>query len=313
MLNSKFQIPNSALLVSISLILVLFSVLGSKAEAAEIYFGAPSPEMGLGQKFEANVFLNTENERINAVEGKVMLVKECLAVEEIRDGNSLVSFWIERPEVTTDNQFFKIAFAGIIPGGYNGPQAPLFSILLQTKKQGRCEISASDERLLLNDGLGTEAKIKKNSLTLNISPTLPKEELILPSDTEKPETFIPEVSRDPNLFDNQWFVAFATQDKQSGLDRYEIAETLQEYQPNDPQLKNLTWKQAQSPYQLSDQTRQSFIYLKAMDKAGNERLAIVPPLFPRPWYKKYQLYGIILLAIILILLTAKIIQWKKRR
>ncbi|MBI4281037.1 hypothetical protein HY628_02470 [Candidatus Uhrbacteria bacterium] len=70
------------------LVIILFPATGW---AAEFYFGVPSQEIPTESLFEAGVFLNTENERINAIQGSV-LIPETFVFKEIRDGGSIVNF-----------------------------------------------------------------------------------------------------------------------------------------------------------------------------------------------------------------------------
>ena len=85
-------------------------------------------------------------------------------------------------------------------------------------------------------------------------------------DTTPPEDFKPEIGRDPAIFEGKYFLSFATTDKTSGIDYYEVKEGKRDF------------KKAGSPYSLEDQSLQSTILVKAVDKAGNERISeIIPP------------------------------------
>jgi hypothetical protein len=44
-----------------------------------------------------------------------------------------------------------------------------------------------------------------------------------------------------------------------------------------PDIKNLSFKKAESPYVLEDQSLRSYVVVKAVDKAGNERVEILYP------------------------------------
>ena len=62
------------------------------------------------------------------------------------------------------------------------------------------------------------------------------------------------------------FLIFSTTDKQTGIDCYEIKEGEKD------------WKKEKSPYLLEDQTLRSIIKVRAVDKAGNERIIWIKPL-----------------------------------
>jgi len=100
---------------------------------------------------------------------------------------------------------------------------------------------------------------------------------------------------------------FATQDKGSGIDYYEIKESRQKF------LKIFKkWVIAESPYVLKDRKLRSYVYIKAVDKAGNERIAVVEPRYPIKWYENYWIWIIIILAIIFSFIVIKGNLWKKQ-
>ena len=113
-------------------------------------------------------------------------------------------------------------------------------------------------------------------------------------DTEPPESFVPEISRDELIANGKWFVVFVTQDKASGIDRYEIKESRQ---------KILTffsrWRVAESPYVLQDQELRSYVFVKAVDKNGNQRIIKIAPRNPLEWYENYENWLIIVLGLLI--------------
>jgi len=88
-------------------------------------------------------------------------------------------------------------------------------------------------------------------------------------DTRPPEEFKPEIAE----IEGKKYLVFSTTDKTSGVDHYEVLETRDKKQD--------IWKKVESPYLLEDQSLQSKILVKAVDKAGNERISeIIPPAKP---------------------------------
>jgi len=153
--------------------------------AAEIFFGVQSQKIGLGKLFEVGVFINTENEPVNTVAGKIKFSSEFLELKEIREGNSIINFWIEKPEVKEG----EVVFSGITSGGYIGQNGYLFSLIFETKKIGENIITTAEEQIFLNDGQGSKASIKQSPLFIQIEEKVPASEFSLPSDSEKPEPF----------------------------------------------------------------------------------------------------------------------------
>ena len=284
---------------------VCFALLFS-AKAAELNLSAPAKEVGIGQQFQVDLILDTEGESINALEGKIIFPADRLELREIRDGNSIINFWVERPR----DQNGAIIFSGITPGGFNGESGLILALTFQAKKGGEGKIELLETRALKNDGAGSPVNISTQSLNFRVKEeSLPLEEAIVVKvrDYEPPESFIPEVARDESMFDNKWFLVFATQDKSSGIDHYEVKEQrkmrilgwpapLRDARPGEFGLWK-KWKQAESPYVLADQELKSYIFVKAIDKDGNERVAVRPPQKSLSWYENYLIYVIIIIVI----------------
>jgi hypothetical protein len=268
-------------------LLILFSVFcfAGKAEAAVLKLVAPSDKLGLGQEIKVDLIIDTENEQINAVGGKVILSNKIFDITEIRDGNSTVSLWAERPQVGVNGE---IIFSGIIPGGFSKSDGLLFSFILKAKEEGADTLSIQEAEAFKNDGLGTKASLAVNNLNISVSagteaPAIPKEN----EDKDPPESFKPEIGRDENVFGGKYFLVFTSQDKNSGIDHYEVKEGF--------------WGKyvvAQSPYLLKDQSLGKNIYIKAVDRASNERVVKFDGGIA--WYQHYILLSIIILFIVFV-------------
>lgn len=238
------------------------------ASAAQLQLtssGAPT----LGDAILVTVSLNTEGESVNALEGRLSYPQGSLSLEEIRSGSSLINFWAEAPA----DEDGSIRFAGITPGGYIGNGGELFSLLFKVTAEDDLRFSLSEARTLKNDG---EASMLPFTLAPTViqSDTPAQLELTKLHDTIAPHPFTAHRARDTALFDGEWFVSFATQDKESGVDHYEVAERRGFPLPRFLQAL-LTFEVATSPYALKD--ARAYVYVKAVDKAGNTRLSILPP------------------------------------
>jgi len=277
-------------------ILIFAFFITNTAHAAKLFFEPSTAELGISNEFEVTLLLDTENEEINALEGKVIFPGDLLELKEIRDGNSIINFWVERPIVGLNNQ---IIFSGIIPGGYLGQKGLIFSVIFQSKNEGKGIIEIYEAKAFFNDGKGTQAKTEISNLQFLISKDVSGFEFETLKDTEPPEDFKPQVARDSTVFDGRWFLVFATQDKGMGIDHYEI---LEESQRGSLQrlFQKEKWQVGESPYLLKDQKLKSYIYVKAIDKAGNERIATIPPHNPLKWYENYENWIMVIIGIITI-------------
>jgi len=182
-----------------------------------------------------------------------------------------------------------VQFRGAIPGGHTG-KSILFSLVMPAFSSDASGVKApfrlADFKAFRNDGLGTPAQVTVNNFSFGQAVPIDdavSEQLFL-DDTKKddvpPEIFSPSISRDDRVFNGKWFITFASQDKQSGIDHYEIQEA------RSGKIDAGKWERAESPYLLEDQKLHSFIFIIAMDRQGNERVIKIFPRNPMPWFKQ---------------------------
>ncbi|MFH1346973.1 MAG: cohesin domain-containing protein [Spirochaetota bacterium] len=300
------KIPNSKFII-VLLSIFCFLFFAALVSAAQMFLDAKTTQVQIGEKFEVNLSVNAEKDYINAFEGKIIFPSDLLDLKEIRDGNTIVNFWIEKPHslwmtANTETNNNEIIFSGVTPGGFNGGNGLIFSAIFEAKKEGTANFEINDARVLRNDGTGSAAVLAVAPFKIMISkgasaeiPALPKIE-----DREQPESFAPEIAKDESIFGGKWFVVFVAQDKASGIDHYEIKESRQE-------LFSIfdNWVTAESPYILNDQELRSFIFMKAIDKSGNKRIIRIAPRNALPWYKNYENWVIIIAGILMALFAAK--------
>jgi hypothetical protein len=305
----KIKLENKFLLIVYAFFLGAVFVLISPVHAAELFVNSTSTneELGLNQEWKAEVFINSNAENINAVEGKLLFPANLLEVKEISDGDSVINLWLEKPQLSADGQ---IDFSGITPNGFDVAQGLVFSVIFSAKQAGSGALAFSQTRVLLNDGAGTAATLATSSLSFIISSSSPAPALQTVKDIYPPEEFLPQVSHDPNIFNGQWFLVFATQDKGSGVAGYEVKET------KNKNVKSGHWLKAESPYLLQDQQLGSYIYVRATDQAGNSRIETILPRIPIANNFNFKFIAIIVLAAVIILFLAIClikISWKKKK
>jgi hypothetical protein len=288
-----------------------FLCLAKTSEAATAFFRADNEKINPGQIFTVDVLVDAGNDDLNAFEGKILFPQN-LKLENINDGDSIINFWAEKPRVleNTLNGNKIIEFSGITPGGFSGILGPfqgthpgkILSFSLSSQSNGSFEIQAKDFNFLLNDGQGSPANLTVASLKISITG-----EAAASSSTTQisrsfsiPETFTPQIASDPTIWNSRYFLVFDTEDKETGIDRYEVAETKKEN-------ADKIWIPAESPYLIKDQSLSSFIFVKAVNKAGNERIEELNPRFIRP--AGYSIY--LVLGIIMLIGTLGWLLWKK--
>lgn len=285
----NFFFPRLFIILFGFLLVSCFSSLVSfPALAAEMRLEPSSQIVAPGKTFEVDVTLDGQVESINALQGTVIFPADALEIQDVRDGGTVVSQWIERPDGGKISG--KIIFSGLIVGGYAGQSGHLFTIRFSGRKNGRAALDLADAKTLLNDGNGTETKVTLRGASVSVNAeTTSTPALSNEADQTAPEPFTIALAKDPNIFDGRWFIAFGAEDKGSGIDHYEIRETRRK--------NNGAWKAAESPYLLADQERKSYVSVKAVDKKGNVRVAELAPV-PSPFYP-YAIGAGILLIILL--------------
>lgn len=223
-----------------------------------LFFDYASTPHTKNEDFWVTVMLDTQSQSINAIEGNI-IVDSRFTIKDINDADSNVTFWIERPIQDKHT----VSFSGIIPGGFVSNKGRVFSLLVRPNEIGNATISARDIKILQNDGKGSrvESTVVAANIQITEGQARSTTEIV---DTELPESFTPLVSTDPALFDGKNFVVFSTQDKLSGIKEYQVKEGFWG-----------TYTLAQSPYELQYQRLDRTIYIKAVDKQGNERIETV--------------------------------------
>lgn len=263
---------------------VIILLVPSVVWGAQAYFITSQNTVGVGKEMVVEVYVDTEHESVNAVEGSIVFPLDYVEVVDIRNGNSSINFWVERPFVVDTGS---IAFSGIVPGGITG-KIYLFSFTVKVLREGDMVFNVRDIRVLKNDGTGAGLKVSTTPLRVSLVRNGGGDDMKDREDSISPEGFKPEVAQDAEMFDGKYFLVFATQDKGSGIDFYEVKEGFFG-----------TYKKAESPYVLDNQKLNTKIYVKAVDKKGNEKIAIINPQNPVPWYRDYLILGILLVVCLL--------------
>ncbi|MEZ4200071.1 MAG: hypothetical protein R3B69_00475 [Candidatus Paceibacterota bacterium] len=216
-----------------------------------------------------------------------------------RADNRITPIWVEEPTIDTENH--QITFASGIPNGYCGRiagdprlsnivlellfQAPAFTIkTVESENTDIATIAFTDAtQVLLNDGTGTPAPL--TTLAAEIyKHAKPRSEPVdewlqrVLQDTIPPNKFSVTLDSNASIYAGRYYVTFNTTDKQSGIDHYEIMEEpIDDFDLFAWGGVDAPWREARRSYLLKDQSLNSTIRVKAVDKAGNEYVAVYVP------------------------------------
>ena len=232
----------------------------------------------------AKVIIESEGDSVNALSGEIVL-PEGIIVEKIFDGESAVTLWVEKPTLMKDER--TISFSGLTPGGITGVRT-LFTFVFSSKNTGIFPFVFRNLTALKNDGKGTA--LKTSSIKKQIAVTSMKSsQMFSLVDTTPPEIFKPVISSNSELFGGENFMTFVAQDKGAGIDHYEYATRFF----GSPGEKE--WQQISSPFVIPHDVESHTLYVKAVDKLGNERIASVTGL---SYYTFRVWWGIIIVLFI---------------
>lgn len=269
--------------------------------ATTVYFDLENPMIYEGDTFMAEIKISSSDKSINVIDGTILYDNNKLEVKEVSTGGSLFTLW-PKPPVFSNNKG-NLSFVGGISGGFQGEKGEVLKIIFLAKNEGEAQIDFLDGfSVFLNDGKGTSINPWLRPLSLNISkrpteiPAKDEWQILIESDKTPPEPFEITLGKDLSIFNNQYFISFFTADKESGIDHYEIQEGTEPFTIGDTQ------------YLLKDQKLRSAIRVKAIDKAGNERIAELAPILPRHFYQTVWFWLALILTIILVFIVVRVIR-----
>ncbi len=258
--------------------------------AGELFMESSEEMPGVASPFLVYVFVSSAEEA-NVVAGTLNFDTEVFDVKKINTGSSIVSFWIEKP---SERQSGAINFSGMVAGGFTSSQVKLFSVEFVPRLATESELNISNQQLLAHDGRGTSLPIDAMPFLITTKSALFANEEVV-KDVEPPESFTPIVVKRDDWLDGKAVLIFDTTDKDSGVEAYYLKEVAYSW------LAPLSsWRLVTSPYEIKDQSLRNFIYLRAQDKAGNNRLVMIEPEDKRPVYPFLLIPTFLLVVVFLV-------------
>jgi hypothetical protein len=316
------------------LLALLYVVSVQTASAATLYMDPNAVSLNRGDAAKVSIRLDTDEasgECINAVDGVISYSENIIPVD-ITVGKSIFPIWVENPIINKEAR--TISFAGGIPNGYCGRvqgdpnltntlveiffRAPGMQVGGGEARTSAVVEFAEQTTAYLNDGQGTHADLKTLGATFTLADNVGSEILDpwsgdVQADDIPPEEF----SASVESIDNQWYVVFNTTDKQTGISHYEvIEESYSQSKLFDFGAATAPWVETRSPHLLKDQSRNSVIRVKAIDKAGNEYIATLPVDDSARRFEFTPEIMIVAgssLILLLVLAAASYLLWRRRR
>lgn len=142
------------------------------SETVEIFPGVQSGSFVEGSTFEVPILLNTRGLDINTITLTVHFDPAKLSIVAPSGGKSIVGLWFEPP--TYDNVLGTENLGGIITNGIKTNAGLITTITFKARTSGEAIVSiGANSRVLLNDGLGTDASIKSVRGVYTLLPSPP--------------------------------------------------------------------------------------------------------------------------------------------
>jgi hypothetical protein len=139
----------------------------------EIFLSPSSGSFVEGSTFEVPIIINTKGFSANSVEVRVNYDKDKLSIVSSSNGVSIIGMWIAPPKY--DNTLGTASYIGGIPNGIITNSGVIGTITFKAMKTGRAVVSISpSSKVLLNDGLGTEAILDLRRAEYIIIPKAPE-------------------------------------------------------------------------------------------------------------------------------------------
>lgn len=318
------------------LTLFLFLVSGHFALAASLYMDPNTATLNRGDAITISVRIDTDEaagECVNVIDGVISYDPSITAVD-VSVGKSILPIWVQAPVINKETH--TISFAGGIPNGYCGrvqgdPNLTNIVAELVFRAPG-LQVGGGAERnkahigfaegtaVYLNDGSGSKAPLRTLGADFVLTDSIGSQILdpwggVVADDTIAPDPFSISLEHDATTFSGKYYIVFNTTDKQSGLSHYEIIEET----PADSSLfkfgaANSPWIEARSPFVLKDQSLESVVRVRAVDKAGNTyTAAFVPDPSLRASNLTKQVLIVIIPAVLLLVIFAGIFYFMRRK
>lgn len=140
---------------------------------AEVLLSPRSATFVVGSTFDIPILLNTKGGSINGIEIRLNYDKNKLAIIQPSGGKSIVGIWVEPPKYNNTNG--TASYVGVIPDGIVTNSGLIGTITFKALSTGSASVSiASNSRILLNNGLGSEAYLNTIKAEYVIIPKAPE-------------------------------------------------------------------------------------------------------------------------------------------
>ena len=155
-LNYKYMLIPRIISLTVFALFLYFALFPSLVFGARLSLEPTAGTFVVGSTFSVSIFLDTEDELVNAIEINISFSPNKLQVISASTGFSIVNTWAVNPHF--NNREGEINLQGIIPSGIYADKGLITTVTFRTKSVGSALVKFTDEsRVFLSDGRGTDA------------------------------------------------------------------------------------------------------------------------------------------------------------
>ncbi|MCC6290604.1 hypothetical protein IT398_00840 [Candidatus Nomurabacteria bacterium] len=135
-------------------LLILASPLITRA--ASLSLGPSTGTFTVGSTFDVSVFIDSNNQSVNAVGAFLQFPPDKLQLVSPSVGKSIVDVWVTAPQF--NNTLGQVSLEGVVPGGLKTNNGLLTTLTFRVKSVGQAVVKfLNQSKVLLNDGVGSDA------------------------------------------------------------------------------------------------------------------------------------------------------------
>lgn len=121
----------------------------------------------VGSTFEVPIWVNSEDQPINAIAIDIKFPPDKLQLVSPSTGRSIITLWTAPPSF--NNQSGTVSFQGVIPNGITTSRGLITTLTFRVKSPGKAYVQfGSTAKVLKHDGLGTDLLRAKNDAVYNL-------------------------------------------------------------------------------------------------------------------------------------------------
>ncbi len=255
----------------------------------------------VGQNIIAKVYIRPEGNPINAAEATIHFPKEYLKAVSVSKADSIFKLWPVEPIFS--NEKGTVNFGGGTTVPYSKSEWEILAVHFRVLKPGEGKLYFTQSRILLADGLGTNALAAGGTPTVTwkfvaaLPPTAKPAEKV---DALPPEYLFIQFPDGYITAELEPRISLQSFDSLSGIDHFEI-------KIDDGEFFDVgLLRREEDLYRLPPlSVGRHTVYVKVFDKAGNTKESSISVLIIE---KKPEVYTLYFLSIIILLILLSIMQ-----